>query len=212
MRIIAGRLRGLTLKMPRGIRPTSDKVREALFDILAEAVISTSVLDLFAGSGALGLEAISRGAKKVTFVDNNPKCIKVIKENIANLKLKTYPECSDFFGNASGCRRDTSERNFIRHSLELYNLDVFKAIKLFGQRNEKFDLILLDPPYYENLAKKSLISIEQNDILTRNALVMAEHYKKDKMPEEVGQLKLFKIKKYADTILSFYTNEPEGKK
>lgn len=183
MRIIAGELKGLTLKMPKGIRPTSDKVREALFDILGQSVMGADILDLFAGSGALGIEAWSRGSGKVIFVDNNPKCIKVIGENIAKLQISNQ-------------------------QLQIYCLDVFKAIKLFGQRSEKFDLILLDPPYYKDLAKKSLISIEQSDILARNALAVAEHYKKDKLEEEIGQLKLFKIKNYGDTTLSFYKNKP----
>ena len=189
MKIIAGEFKGLTLKMPKGIRPTSDKVREALFDILGSWVIGTSVLDLFAGSGALGLEAISRGAKQIAFVDNNPRHIKVIRENFSNLPLKTYLP--------AGKAGNLPLANF-------YSLDTFKAIKLFKEQQEKFDLILLDPPYYKELAKKSLMCIGQSDILTRNAIVVAEHYKKDKL-EDSAQLNLFKIKNYGDTILSFYT-------
>lgn len=187
MRVISGEFGGLTLKMPKGIRPTSDKVREALFDVLKEAVFNANTLDLFSGSGALGIEALSRGANKVTFVDNNHKCIKIIKENIASLPLTTY-------------------------SLQLitfYCLDAFKAIKMLGQEGEKFDLIFLDPPYYQDLAKKSLISIGQSDILTGNAFVLAEHYKKDNLPKETGKLSLFKIKNYGDTVLSFYKNKEQ---
>lgn len=182
MRIITGQFKGLTLKMPKGIRPTADKVREALFDVLGQNVVDLDVLDLFAGSGALGLEALSRGAKKITFVDYNHKCIKVIQENIAKCKISNTKETTADF----------------------YYLDVFKAIKLFAQRKQQFDLILLDPPYYKNLAKKTLISIEQNDILSRNALVVAEHYKQDELPERVGQLGLRKVKAHGDTHLSFY--------
>lgn len=177
MKIITGEFKGLTLKMPRGIRPTSDKVREALFDILGELVRGANVLELFAGSGALGIEALSRGAKKITFVDNNHKCIKIIKENIAGLGV--IP------------------------NVATYCLDVFKVIRLFKEEEQKFDLILLDPPYYKELAKKSLICIGQNGILTRNAFVVVEHYKKDKL-DDFAQLNLFKIKRYGDTALSFY--------
>lgn len=182
MRIIAGQFKGLNLKMPRGIRPTSDKVREALFDILGQNLYQKDVLDLFAGSGALGLEALSRGAKKVVLVDANPKCIKAIQENIAKCHI-------------------TDDK---LPMINFYHLDVFKAIKLFTQEKQKFDLIFLDPPYYQGLAKKSLISIEQSDILTRNTLVVAEHYKKDILPDQTGQLSLIKIKHYGDTLLSFY--------
>lgn len=202
MRIIAGQFKGLTLKMPKGIRPTSDKVREALFDILGQRVVGVGVLDLFAGSGALGLEAISRGAKKIVFVDNNPKCIKMIEQNITGLQL--IPNVVTSGETLRDAEETLRSKTSFGTAYNLYCLDVFKAIKLFAQEKQQFDLILLDPPYYKDLAKKSLISIEQNDILTRNVLVVAEHYKKDKLPEEIGQLTLAKIKSYGDTLVSFY--------
>jgi 16S rRNA (guanine966-N2)-methyltransferase len=123
MRVIAGRLGGRRLKAPRGTgtRPTSDRVREALFSMLGD-VQGASVLDLFAGTGALGIEALSRGAQSVVFVERDPSAIRTLKQNLTELELEA--------GEA-----------------ELRRADVFAALQSARKGAEKYDLVFIDPPY-----------------------------------------------------------------
>ncbi len=211
MRVISGYFKGLNLKMPKGIRPTSDKVKEALFDVLGQSVAEAAVLDLFAGSGALGLEALSRGAKRIAFVDNNPRCIKAIEQNLTSLQLipNVVTSRETLRDAEETLQRKTSFGKAYNLPLitNLYCLDAFKAINLLARKKQHFDLILLDPPYYKGLAKKTLITIAQNGILTENAFVVAEHYKKDELLPEIGNLTLLKIKTYGDTFLSFFQSK-----
>ncbi len=178
MRVIAGCAKSRRLKVPKGlkIRPTLDKVREALFDILGNDAAVDRVLDLYAGSGSLGIEAISRGAKYCTFVDNNPKCIKAIRENLSNLG----------FGSRSNVLRS----------------NVSKALRSLEKVAQRFDLVFMDPPYGE--AKISLQQVAKSDILSPHCVVVVEHYKKDAMPKEAGPLRMIKASRYGDTVLSFY--------
>ncbi|MFC1621161.1 16S rRNA (guanine(966)-N(2))-methyltransferase RsmD [Candidatus Omnitrophota bacterium] len=175
MRIIAGKFKGRLIEMPKGIRPTSDKVREALFEILKADIGGAAFLDLYCGSGAIGIEALSRGAKSVTFVDNNFKCIRVLKRNLMLAEVSPPP---------SICLKD-----------------VLKGIK---EIKGSFDIIFLDPPYYKDIAKKTLIALSDCDILPRNVLVIVEAHKKDILPEETGTLKKIRTCKYGDTKLEFY--------
>ena len=181
MRIIGGEYRGRTLKMPKGteVRPTQDRVREAIFNIIRERVPGSSVLDLYAGSGAFGIEALSRGAHLSVFVDNNDNCIKTIKSNLSALDK-------------------------MAQSSEVLKLNAVGAISGFGKANRKFDIIFLDPPYYEEFARNSLLKIDACDILSPQSLVIVEHFKKDIMPEKTGNLFLFRQRKYGDTVISFY--------
>jgi 16S rRNA G966 N2-methylase RsmD len=193
--------------MPSGIRPTQDKVRKALFDILGD-IEGFSFLELFAGSGAVGFEAISRGAKEAVVVEQDSASLKVIKGNLSSL----------------GCANCT-----------ILALDALKAIEQFCRQQKEFDLIFLDPPYYKALAtprhkglathlalsdgkcatfcggtppsaaKKTLQTLGAYDILAPNGFVVAEHFKRDELPEEAGNLKLIKESSYGDTLLSFYS-------
>lgn len=176
MRIIAGIYKGRLIRMPKGIRPTQDKVRKALFDILGD-IKGLSFLELFAGSGAVGIEALSRGVKKVVFVEKNPVCIKILKSNFTYLLLTNY---------------------------YLLPMDVDKAIERLSKDRARFDIIFLDPPYYKNFAKKTLLNISTYDILAPNGLIVIQHFKKDSLPDSVGDLLLFKHSGYGDTVLSFY--------
>lgn len=178
MRVIAGCAKSRQLKVPKGlkIRPTLDKVKEALFDILGKDAAVDRALDLYAGSGSLGIEAISRGAKCGTFVDNNPKCIKTIKENLASLG----------FGPKSNVLR----------------LDASRALRSLGKVGERFGLVFIDPPYGK--AKISLQQVAKSDILSPHCVVVVEHYKKDAVPNEAGPLRMIKASRYGDTVLSFY--------
>jgi 16S rRNA (guanine(966)-N(2))-methyltransferase RsmD len=177
MRIISGKYKGRVIKMPKGIRPTQDKVRKALFDILGN-VEGLSFLELFAGSGAVGLEALSQGAKEVVFVEKDRKCAKGIEKNLSLL----------------GC---LSFNNVI-------TLDVDEAIKRFLKDKKKFEIIFMDPPYYRDLAKKTLQTLSAYDILAPNGFTVMQHFKKDNLPAQSGDLKLFRQARYGDTVLSFY--------
>lgn len=174
MKIITGKFKGRSIEMPKGIRPTSDKVREALFEILKDKIGGSSFLDLYCGSGAIGIEALSRGAKSVTFIDNDFKCIKSLKKNLTALNISL---------------------------VNIYSKDAIQSLKSIAR---DFDIIFLDPPYYKDIAKKTLIALSDCDILARNALVIIEAHKKDILPEEAGTLKKIRTCKYGDTKLEFY--------
>jgi len=181
MRIIGGEYRGRTIQMPRGaeVRPTQDRVREAIFNVIREKVPGSAVLDLYAGSGAFGIEAFSRGAPSIIFVDNNIKCVKAIKGNLAAL----------------GEGAETAQ---------VLKAEALRAILRFQKEGRKFDIVFLDPPYYKDLAKNALIKMNACDILSERAFVVAEHFKKDILPRETGDIVLFKEKRYGDTAVSFY--------
>lgn len=201
MRIISGKYKGRIIKMPKGIRPTQDKVRKALFDILGD-IDGLSFLELFAGSGAVGFEAVSQGAKEVVFVEKDKRCIERIKENLCVIGLLRYPECSVSSKRRFGMPKQHPKSYYIRH--RVIALDVFRALKQLNQKKERFDIIFLDPPYYKGLAKKSLLKLSTYDILKPNGVICIQHYKKEFIPEEISNLRLFKRKTYGETLLSFY--------
>ena len=180
MHIIGGQFKGRVIEMPKGIKPTSNKAREALFEILKAKIEGSSFLDLYCGSGAIGIEALSRGAKSVTFSDNKPNCIKILKKNLARLDILN-PSI-----------------------VNIYHKDALKVLGTLETHGEPFDIIFLDPPYYKDIAKNTLMAISNYDILARNTLIVAEIYKKDILPEEVGSLKKFRTSTYGDTKLEFF--------
>ncbi len=166
--------------MPKGIRPTQDKTRKALFDILGN-IEGLFFLELFAGSGAVGFEALSRGAKALVLVEQNPECASAIKKNIELLKV--FESCV------------------------LYPIDSQRAIKNLQQSGKSFDIIFLDPPYHQDLVKKTLQTLEAYDILAPNGLIVVQHFKKENLPDEPGVLSLFKQYKYGSTLLSLFQKE-----
>ncbi|MFA4888445.1 MAG: 16S rRNA (guanine(966)-N(2))-methyltransferase RsmD [Candidatus Omnitrophota bacterium] len=176
MRIISGAYKGKAIKQPLGIRPTQNKVRKALFDILGD-IQGLSFLELFAGSGAVGFEAASRGAKGLALVEDNRACQLAINKNIAALGL-------------TNCR--------------LYSKEAIAAIKALHKEQRRFEIIFFDPPYYSDVGKKTLQTLEAYDILAPNGFIIAQHFKKDVLPEPLGDLILFKQSHYGDTVLSFY--------
>lgn len=180
MRITSGRFKSRIIKAPRAIRPTLDNVRKSIFDILSGQIDGAKVLDLFAGSGALGLEALSRGADSCIFVDNDKSSVKAIKDNLETLGLA---------------------RN---EDIIILAADAVKAISRFSKSADKFDLIFLDPPYYKSLAKKSLFLLGSYDILTKSGVVIIEHSKHDEVPNSFGELGLYRSVRYGDTQISFY--------
>lgn len=180
MKITGGKDRSRLIKTPKleGLRPTLDKIRKAIFDILQDRIVDKVVLDLFSGSGAIGLEAISRGAKRIYFVEREKACIDAINENI---ELLNYEDRANVLWR-----------------------DVFKAIKEFGEIQKKFDIIIMDPPYKRNLAKKALLKISTYDIIKTSGLVIAEHTNAEKLPGRIDLLKLFRQVSYGERVLSFY--------
>ncbi len=183
MRIIGGIYKGRVIAMPKSIRPTQDKVRKALFDILGD-MEGLSFLELFAGSAAVGLEAVSRGASELALVEQDRNCLAVIRKNIESLKP---PNCS------------------------LYPKDSQDMIKLLAKGGRRFDIVFLDPPYYEDLAKKTLQILGAYDIVAPNGFVIIQHFKKDTLLPQAGDLARFKQASYGDTVLSFYRKQPPRK-
>ena len=184
MKIIGGKFKNRNFYMPKKIRPTQSVVRKAIFDILGQDIEGKEVLDLFAGSGAMGLEALSRGAQKVILVEKDPQCIDVLEQNMR------------LFGVSRGTRN--------RAGYELFNLDSFAAVKLLHSQNQKFDFIYIDPPYRQDMGKKALKRLGACDILHPNCVVAVEHHSKDFLPPESIFLSLFKQRTYGTTRVSFY--------
>ena len=180
MRIIGGQFKSRVISMPKGvdIRPTQDKVREAIFNILGD-IGGKRVLELFAGSGAFGIEALSRGAEHVTFVDNNFKCAATI---LANL---------DVLGIDRAC-------------YDIIRTDALRALPRLAKNNNKFDIVFLDPPYHQELAKKCLINIDACDILSPISIVLVEHFKKDIISPDFKTLIFEQDRRYGDVTISIY--------
>lgn len=182
MRVIAGQARGLRLKVPtRVTRPSTDRLREALFSILGARVEGASVLDLFAGSGALGLEALSRGAAKALFVESNRQAARVIAENLARTKL-----------------------NDSRKLVRIIDRDVFAALRVM---RERFDLIFADPPYASrsgtDLAAQLLRSETLPARLERDGLLVVEVESERDAPEE-PLWSLEDVRTYGSSAILFY--------
>lgn len=186
MRIISGRFKGRSLKMPKGIRPTQNMVRKALFDILSVQIAESAFLELFSGSASIGLEALSYGAKEVVLVENNSACLKVLRENIKSLQL---------------------EKDGLGAKVSVLVMDAFQALEFLAKNKKKFDIVFLDPPYYKDLGNKLLKKMADCDILFANAVVVAQHHKNDLLTKEAGFLKLFRQKRYGDSLLTFYGKE-----
>ncbi|MFB3897581.1 MAG: 16S rRNA (guanine(966)-N(2))-methyltransferase RsmD [bacterium] len=188
MRIIAGIAKSRRLKSVRGqqVRPTSDRVKESVFSILGETVINARILDIFAGTGNLGLEALSRGAQFAVFIDNDSRSIKVIQENIVALGFE-------------------STTQVIKGEV-LTVLDKIEKSEVRSQKSEKtaFDLVFLDPPYLKELEVPTIAALIESNLLNEKAIVVVEHHKKTEMPEIIRNITRFRQQKYGDTIITFY--------
>lgn len=184
MRVIAGKAGGMKLTAPRGTttRPTADRVKEALFSILDSAnhLENLRVLDLFAGSGALGIEALSRGAAHTTFVEKSRPAVDAIRQNLAHTKLA--------------------------NQADLLNMDVHQAIERLTHQATYFELVLMDPPYQADIYSKVITQIEKN-ILAEGGLLVAETATRTPLPEHIGSLFRFDRRIYGDTALEFYSLE-----
>jgi 16S rRNA (guanine(966)-N(2))-methyltransferase RsmD len=178
MKILKGKFKGNTLISPKNIRPLSLRVKKGCFDILREEIEDKNILDLFAGSGSLGIEAISCGAKEVAFVEVKRKCAQIIKKNLTNLKIS--------------------------YKAEVYIKDALQSIKNFFLQKRYFDIIFLDPPYYKGFLKKALQILEKYDIVAPYGFIICFCYIKDEFIEKSKKFSLILKKKYGQTLLLIY--------
>lgn len=183
MRIIAGKYRGRKLKSPPSLetRPTSDRLRETFFNVIAPRIQGASFLDLCAGSGAVGIEALSRGASHAAFVDLSRQMGELIKANLSLCRVEQDA--------AEVVIADASE--FLRRRVK--------------KKGEPWDLVFFDPPYAEDyLPVLQLLSKHANELLAEKGLLIAEHQRKDDLPEALGNLRRHRVLKQGDSALSFY--------
>lgn len=178
--MISGRAKGTKLATldSEKTRPTTDRIKENLFNIIAPFIEGAKVLDLFSGTGSLAIEAISRGAEKAVLVDRNPDCLKIIERNI---KVTHFED-----------------------STKVLNLDYIDALNKLSAGNDKFDLIFLDPPYSKGLIDASLKLLDKYKLIVEDGLIVAEKDIEDNVPENVGLIKLVRKQKYGNTELCFY--------
>jgi len=184
MRIIAGTFGGRRLHPPRGpaIRPTADRVREAIFSIIGPAVAGAEVLDLFAGTGAMGLEALSRGAARATFVDQSRHAVQLIRLNVE--LCRTSDRVSVIQGSAS------------------------EVIRRLAAQREAFDLIFIDPPYGRNTIQQILRIL--GEVARPETMVVAEHGSRDLLPVQLQEWSQTEERHYGDTMVSFYIRAGGG--
>ncbi|MBI4641954.1 MAG: 16S rRNA (guanine(966)-N(2))-methyltransferase RsmD [Candidatus Tectomicrobia bacterium] len=180
MKILGGSNKGRKLKSFHGldIRPTPNRVKESLFNTLGAKISGSDFLDLFAGAGGVGIEALSRGAGQVVFVDQSRKALALIRQNLALCKSE---------GKA-----------------EILGIDIFEALKLLSVQGARFDIVFLDPPYRSLLHDSTLIELSRKDFLKPEGIVIAEHYFKQQPATLYGSLTLIKRRRFGDTELSYY--------
>ena len=180
MRVITGKARGIPLKTPDGLktRPTADRVKEALFSIIQYDIPTAKVLDLFGGTGQLGIEALSRDAKSAVFVDNREEACRLIRENLKKTKLDENAKviCSDYQSFLKNCR-------------------------------DKFDIIFLDPPYAEVFLENSIKLITEIDILQSSGIIVTERPVEKELLLDLPGYTRSKDYRYGKTILAIYRKD-----
>ncbi|MEH7456794.1 16S rRNA (guanine(966)-N(2))-methyltransferase RsmD [Bacillus pseudomycoides] len=186
MRVVSGKCKGHPLKAVPGntTRPTTDKVKESIFNMIGPYFEGGLALDLFGGSGGLGIEALSRGIDKAIFVDRDNKAVKVIHQNLESCK--------------------------VHDQAEVYRNDAERAVKALIKREISFDLILLDPPYKDQKIVSLISIMDQHGLLNKDGLIMAEHENDVVLPETIGGLVKVREENYGITAISIYKYEGEG--
>lgn len=181
-RVIAGKYKGMRLNAPKGdkTRPTSDKVKEALFSIIQMRIPGSRFLDLFAGSGQMGLEALSRGAEEAVMVEQNRSAGNVIRSNIEKLRAE--------------------------QETEIIFADVFRAMRVLAEAGRKFDIVYMDPPYAEAASyfKRITSVLSELDLLSDEGVLIIEHSANTELDKNVINLTLTRRCKYGTTLLTFY--------
>jgi 16S rRNA (guanine966-N2)-methyltransferase len=180
VRVIGGRLRGRKLQTFKGseVRPTADRVREALFNILGRELAGAYVLDLFSGTGALGIEALSRGAQKAVFVDNSARSLAVLRKNLEHCALQ--------------------------HCSRLIQWDIARNLACLKAYPDTFDMVFLDPPYNRGLVSMALQHLEASGCLAPEALLIAEHEAGMDLQISSTQFACIDHRRYGRTGLTFF--------
>lgn len=175
MRVISGSAKGLRLKAPKGLdtRPTTDRVKESLFNIIQSYVFDARVLDLFSGTGALGIESLSRGANDAVFIDKSFECVKIIKQNLEFTRLNGRVFCANYK----------------------------RAIKQLSKNKEKFDIIFLDPPYNCGFLNEALEIIYNNEVYEKNCLLITEKSPDEKI--KTSFTKIERVENMGNTQIAF---------
>lgn len=183
MRIIGGQLKGKRILVPSGfrVRPPLAKIREAIFQILPKDWEGKRVLDLYAGCGSFGLEALSRGAEYVVFVEKGGFVLNVLRKNI------------------DSCR--------YREKASILMLNVLKAIPYLGSREERFDVVFVDPPFERNLASETMELLDENKLIRDNGWVILRHSIKETVNVSYGEISLFDQRRYGRSLVSFFIKE-----
>jgi len=186
MRIISGKLKGrhlLSFKADH-IRPTTDRVKESVFNILRGLVDDAKVLDLFSGTGNLAIEAYSRGAQSVVCVESHKTSLRIIRDNLRNLKIE-------------------KEVRIVAKDVFVF-LNTYRQDKTTASRNEKFDVVFIDPPFTESLAHKCMTTMQNCNILSASGIIVIESKKQERIDDEYGALKLKDRRNFGDKVASFF--------
>ncbi|UCE18239.1 MAG: 16S rRNA (guanine(966)-N(2))-methyltransferase RsmD [Gemmatimonadota bacterium] len=180
MRVITGKAKGLRLKTLKGSnkRPTTDRVKESIFSVIGEKVYEADVLDLFAGTGNLGIEALSRGARTALFIDNDHRATRIIEENL--------------------------ELTRFRSKSEIWTSDVFTALLRLRTVSRAFDVIFADPPYEKGFGTKTLVLLEENGLLNTGGICILEHPIREEIRIASNRMKLMTHKLYGQTAVHFF--------
>ncbi len=180
MRIISGKFKSRLIDYPKNklTRPMTDRTKETLFNMLGGLIFEKNILDLFSGSGSIGLEALSRGARSVTFVDQADWAVKVIQKNINTLGLQSQSR--------------------------ILQTDVLKAIAKLEKEKERFSILFVDPPFFSGWVKKALMKLDRSDIVLPFAQVIVGHPAKEPLPDDLQVLKCVRTKKIGQACLSFF--------
>ncbi|MGD9250718.1 MAG: 16S rRNA (guanine(966)-N(2))-methyltransferase RsmD [Desulfobacterales bacterium] len=179
MRIIAGRYRGRRLKAPRGrrIRPTTDRLRETIFNIIGSEIRGQKIVDIFAGTGAMGIEALSRGADHAVFIDNYAGALECVRANLAPLAIS--------------------------HQWNIIRWDAGENLSCLGAFQRRFDCAFIDPPYNQGLAARTLTHLVACGAMTDGGLIILEHAHKERIDPDPAQLTLWDQRRYGKTLVTF---------
>ncbi|WP_373898491.1 16S rRNA (guanine(966)-N(2))-methyltransferase RsmD [Haloimpatiens sp. FM7315] len=185
MRIIAGEAKGRKLLSPEGMntRPTLDRVKESIFSIIQNKVYATRAIDVFAGTGSLGLEAVSRGAKECYLVDRNAATFENLKKNVENCKFEDRCKC--------------------------LNLDSYEALQMLGNKKIVFDLIFIDPPYRKDMIPKAVDIITEKNMLQKEGIIVCKIDTIEELYQGNGVINLVDQRKYGNTTVCFYAQRED---
>ena len=177
MRVIGGKVKRKRIKgtCRKTTRAVTGRIKESVFGILGD-IEGKKVLDLFAGTGSFGIESLSRGAKEAVFFDSDRECVKLIEKNLTSLGLTGT----------------------------VYSVTMKRGLKRLGERNRKFDLIFVDPPFSANLCEETIKELDMFDIVSAKGQIVARHHRKTAVPEKAGRFILTRREKYGESIVSFY--------